>query len=80
MEICARTGCSHVQALHEGRTGHCRLNGCRCDEFRAPAPEPVPTVAVTTQAMTGPTVSVEAFTAIVTVIAFAAGVVLGINL
>ena len=38
MDICARRGCQHLLALHAGRTGKCRLNGCRCDQFTLPRP------------------------------------------
>lgn len=31
MDICG--ACRHVQALHAGQTGHCRLNGCHCAAF-----------------------------------------------
>jgi hypothetical protein len=49
MDICARRGCQHVLALHAGRTGNCRLNGCRCEAFVLPRPavalvEPQPVV------------------------------------
>lgn len=78
METCGT--CSHVQALHAGRTGHCRLNGCRCGEF-AVRREPVPVAtAIVVPAATFRGVSVEAFTAILTAIGFVAGLLLGLSL
>ena len=75
MEICGT--CRHVQALHAGRTGNCRLNGCRCAEFTVRRPEPVPTAAVVATS-TGPGVSVQAFTAILSLIAFVIGLLIGL--
>lgn len=78
METCAT--CTHLVALHAGRTEHCRLNGCRCQAFR-PIARPV-TLASDTPDVANPssTVSLGAFTAILSGLAFAAGLLLGLSL
>lgn len=73
MEQASCGSCTHVTALHRAGRGSCRLNGCPCTGFLA-APVLEPVVA---DPPAGPIVSVEAFTALVVAIAFAAGFVLG---
>jgi hypothetical protein len=72
LDNCARGGCSHVVALHAGRTGHCRLNGCRCVAFLLPRPTPV----VAQPVQQGTKVALPAW--VVAVASFIAGLVVGL--
>lgn len=73
MEICA--SCSHVLALHADRTGHCRLNGCRCTAFAAAVP---PAELVAPEPVTvGRDLTSDNFTWLVAFFAFVLGVVAG---
>ena len=85
MDIAYCGACQHVGALHAGGgTGHCRLNGCPCSKFaETPAYAGGGTMTGAQDAtlergeIVLPGVSTETFTAILTAIAFLAGLLVG---
>ena len=79
VEYCGTCPHPAPRQIHRGGRGRCRMNGCPCQSFTAP-PALEPAGDVVEIANSRPVVSTEAFTAILTAVAFVAGVLLGMNL
>ena len=78
MEVAFCAACPHPRAAHAGGgRGGCRGYGCPCLAFAAVA-DPAPDGEVLAVPAAGPLVSVQAFTAVVSAIAFVVGLLIGL--